>query len=50
MESKRLGLLHEMVPQASVIAVLLNPKGPFPTQLAEVDEAGRVNRVSLRAR
>ena len=32
MESKRLGLLHEMVPQASMIAVLLNPTIQFSTR------------------
>jgi putative ABC transport system substrate-binding protein len=36
-ESKRLGLLHQLVPTAAMIAVLLNPKGPaFETALADV--------------
>jgi putative ABC transport system substrate-binding protein len=29
MESKRLGLLHETIPQAGVVAVLLNPSNPI---------------------
>jgi putative tryptophan/tyrosine transport system substrate-binding protein len=42
MESKRLGLLHEMAPQASVIAALLDPNGPIAnTQAKEVPEAAR---------
>src|SRR5262245_60705742 len=32
METKRLGLLHELVPQAAVIAALVNPDGPSPTR------------------
>jgi putative ABC transport system substrate-binding protein len=40
MESKRLGLLHEMVPQAGVIAVLMNPSNPvIDTQSREIDDA-----------
>jgi ABC-type uncharacterized transport system substrate-binding protein len=40
MESKRLGLLHDMVPQAGVVAVLLNPRNPvIGTQSREVDNA-----------
>ena len=42
MESKRLELIHEMAPQASVIAVLLDPNGPIAsTQTKEVPEAAR---------
>jgi putative ABC transport system substrate-binding protein len=42
MEGKRLGLLHELVPTAALIAVLLNPNGPFAaTQLKDVQEAAR---------
>jgi putative tryptophan/tyrosine transport system substrate-binding protein len=38
MESKRLGLLHEMVPQADVVAVLLNSSNPvIDTQSREID-------------
>jgi len=42
MEGKRLGLLREMVPTATLIAVLLNPGVPtFETQLNDVQEAAR---------
>jgi putative ABC transport system substrate-binding protein len=42
MESKRLGLLHELVPKADLIAVLLNPSNPFfENQLKDVNEASR---------
>ena len=42
MEGKRLGLLREMVPTATLIAVLLNPYMPtFETQLNDVQEAAR---------
>jgi putative ABC transport system substrate-binding protein len=42
MEGKRLGLLHELVPTAALIAVLLNPSNaPFETQLRDVEEAAR---------
>jgi putative tryptophan/tyrosine transport system substrate-binding protein len=40
--AKRLGLLRELVPRSSPIAVLLNPKNPnIDTQLREVKEAAR---------
>jgi putative tryptophan/tyrosine transport system substrate-binding protein len=40
--SKRLGLLREIVPAATLIAVLLNPSWPtFDTQLHDVQEAAR---------
>jgi putative ABC transport system substrate-binding protein len=40
--SKRLGLLREIVPAASLIAVLLSPTWPtFDTQLNDVEEAAR---------
>ena len=40
--SKRLGLLREIVPAATLIAVLLNPTWPtFDTQLNDVQEAAR---------
>jgi putative tryptophan/tyrosine transport system substrate-binding protein len=42
METKRLGLIHEMAPQAGVIAVLLNPTGPLSgMQLKEIPGAAR---------
>jgi ABC-type uncharacterized transport system substrate-binding protein len=42
MEGKRLGLLREMVPTATLIGVLLNPGTPnFETQLNDVREAAR---------
>jgi putative ABC transport system substrate-binding protein len=42
MESKRLGLLHELAPKADLIAVLLNPNNPFfEDQLKDVNEASR---------
>jgi putative ABC transport system substrate-binding protein len=46
MEGKKLGLLREMIPTASLIAVLLNPANPsFETQLSDVqDAASRVRQ------
>jgi putative ABC transport system substrate-binding protein len=42
MEGKRLGLLRELVPTATLIAVLLNPDMPtFETQLNDVQKAAR---------
>jgi putative tryptophan/tyrosine transport system substrate-binding protein len=42
LEAKRLGLLHEMVPHASTIAMLLNPQAPgAQAQFAEVQDAAR---------
>jgi putative ABC transport system substrate-binding protein len=43
MEGKRLGLLHEMVPNAALIGVLLNPTMPtkFDGQMSDVQEAAR---------
>jgi putative ABC transport system substrate-binding protein len=42
MGAKRLGLLHEMVPNASLIAVLINPKNPNAEMLSkEIPEAAR---------
>jgi ABC-type uncharacterized transport system substrate-binding protein len=41
-EGKRLGLLHEMVPNAKLIAVLLGPANrAFATQLKDINEAAR---------
>ena len=43
LEAKRLELLHEMVPGASPLGVLLNPKYPdFDLELHEVEEAANV--------
>src|SRR5262249_29037786 len=40
LEAKRLGLLHEMIPKAATIAVLVNPKrSEAENQLREVQEA-----------
>jgi putative ABC transport system substrate-binding protein len=52
LEAKRLELLHEMVPGASPIAVLLNPKYPdFDLQLRELQDAANViNRKLVVAR
>src|SRR5262249_57169131 len=42
MEGKRLGLLHELVPTAALMGVLLNPtNAPFEFQLKDVQEAAR---------
>jgi putative ABC transport system substrate-binding protein len=42
LEAKRMGLLHELVPRASVVAVLVNPNNPtVDVQLREVQEAAR---------
>jgi putative ABC transport system substrate-binding protein len=40
--SKRLGLLRELVPSASRIAVLANPNGPSGTQLQHLRDAARL--------
>jgi putative ABC transport system substrate-binding protein len=53
LEAKRLGLLHEMVPRANTIAVLINPNMYYAeTQLRDVQEAAArlgVQLVVLRA-
>ena len=42
LEAKRFGLLHELVPNAAVAAVLINPKLPqCEGQIREVEEAAR---------
>jgi putative tryptophan/tyrosine transport system substrate-binding protein len=42
LSSKRLGLLREIVPSATLVAVLLNPGWPtFETQLNDVEDAAR---------
>jgi putative ABC transport system substrate-binding protein len=49
MEAKRLGLLHELVPQATRIAVLLNPNfPPSEGQERDVQEAGRTLGIDIR--
>jgi putative ABC transport system substrate-binding protein len=42
LEEKRFGLLHELTPHASVIAVLVNPSNPFSdTETSDVQAAAR---------
>jgi putative ABC transport system substrate-binding protein len=42
METKRFGLLHELVPQATLVGVLVNPKLPSTVrQIAEIERAAR---------
>src|SRR5262249_56108639 len=42
LEGKRLGLLHELVPQAAVVSALVNPKFPDAAdRLRELEEAAR---------
>jgi putative ABC transport system substrate-binding protein len=48
LEAKRLGLLHEMVPKATTIAVLVNPNySGYENQLREVQEAAASLGVQL---
>jgi putative ABC transport system substrate-binding protein len=48
MEMKRLGLLHELIPGATVVAALINPSQPdAPAQADEVTEAARVLGLKL---
>ena len=43
LEAKRLGLLHELAPQAATVGVLLNPNWPpSANQLRDVQDAARV--------
>jgi putative ABC transport system substrate-binding protein len=53
LEPKRLGLLHELVPEAATIGVLVNPNyPPAASQLKGVEEAARtigMGTVALRA-
>ena len=49
LEAKRLGLLHELLPQASVIGVLLNPNNASAeTVKGDLDEAARGLGIVLR--
>jgi putative ABC transport system substrate-binding protein len=48
MESKRLGILHDLVPNASVVGVLLNPNfPPAAMQLAALENAARATNQRL---
>jgi putative tryptophan/tyrosine transport system substrate-binding protein len=50
LEAKRLGLLHEMVPRAAAIGVLLNPNNPpSEVQLKDVEAAGRAVGLQIHA-
>jgi putative ABC transport system substrate-binding protein len=53
LEAKRLGLLHELVPQAATIGVLANPHyPPAASQLKRVEEAARtigLQTIAMRA-
>jgi putative tryptophan/tyrosine transport system substrate-binding protein len=49
LEPKRLGLLHELVPQATVIGILFNPDNPpAEQQLQSLEEAARDLALQLR--
>jgi putative tryptophan/tyrosine transport system substrate-binding protein len=48
LEGKRLGLLHDLVPQAKAVAVLLNPSfPPAAVQLSRIEEAAQANGLQL---
>ena len=48
LEAKRLGLLHELVPQASILGVLLNPNfPPAQHQLEEVQIAAQSTNIQI---
>jgi putative tryptophan/tyrosine transport system substrate-binding protein len=48
LEAKRLGLLHELVPQAATIGILLNPTFPSAaSQLRDIQEAARTIGLQL---
>ena len=51
MQGKRLGLLHEMVPTAELIAVLINPHSPIAeVELKDVQQTARTLGQQSRAR
>ncbi len=48
LETKRIGLVHELLPKGTSIAILVNPQNPpAPTQIAESEEAARRLRLRL---
>jgi putative ABC transport system substrate-binding protein len=48
MDGKRLGLLHEMMPNASHVGVLLNPSFPaYAEQLNDLQHAGRIANLEV---
>jgi ABC-type uncharacterized transport system substrate-binding protein len=48
LEAKRLGLLHELIPNATTVAVLVNPNYPdAETQVREVQDAARTLGLQL---
>jgi putative ABC transport system substrate-binding protein len=49
MEAKRLALLHEIVPNAELVGVLLNPNNPFSAdQSRDVEEASRALNLKIQ--
>jgi len=48
-EAKRIGLLHELVPQAATIGVLLNPDNPQSSQqMKDIEQASQAMKLTLR--
>jgi putative ABC transport system substrate-binding protein len=47
LEAKRLGLLHELVPKATTVAVLVNPNNPDAETQVGVQEAARTLGLQL---
>ena len=48
LNAKRLALFHQLVPRASSVAMLVNPKGPsWETQAHDAQEAGRALNVQV---
>jgi len=49
METKRLGLLHELIPQAAIIAALVDPKSPpSEIEVRDVEQAARALGLQVR--